>query len=125
MNSYNFSRFENQGPSNENRISINKGNEIFFSSIFCSDNKVLSYKYAVLFWDSAKKAIGVHFTNDDGERGRYALSHSSKGGGARISDKGFFTTNKIDTATYAGRYVWEKYVDSAVGSLYVFKLESK
>lgn len=122
---YNFNRFENQGPSKEALISINKSNEITFSSAFCNMNKIFNYAFVVLFWDSKKRAIGIHFTNNKEEKGRYALARLSKGGGARVSAKGFLNNSKIDASIYANRYMWKKYEDEAIGTLYVFELESK
>lgn len=122
---YNFTRFDNKGPTKDELISINKSGEITFSSVFCYNNKVFSYGYAVLFWDSEKKAVGIRFTNKKDEKGRYVLNANSKRAGARISAKGFLKSNQIDLDIYAGRYDWKKYEDPYLGTLYVFELEKK
>lgn len=122
---YNFTRFEGQGPTKDNRISINRSSEITFPSAFCYENKVFSYTYTVLFWDAVSKAVGIRFTNKKDEKGIYTLKRSSKGGGARISVKGFLRASNIDPALHAGRYNWKKYEDDVLGSMYVIELEDK
>lgn len=121
---YSFTKYKNQGPSKDNRISINKSGEITFPSIFCYQNKVFSYGYAIFFWDNEKKAVGIRFANKK-EDGTYTVKRSSKGGGARISARGFLNANKIDLSVYSGRHEWQKYEDPELGTLYVFELENK
>lgn len=122
--SYNFKEFQNTGPVKDVRISINKSGEITFPSKFCYENRIFSYGYASTFWDEEKKAIGIRFTNKK-EGNVYTIQRSSKGGGARISSKGFLRANKIDLSLYSGRYPWKRYEDSNFGILYVFELNRK
>lgn len=120
---YNFVRYQSHGPSRHSMISINRSGEIGFSSAFCYENKIFSYQYAVLFWDKDKMAIGVHFSNKEGENGSYTVKRTSKGGGARLAAKGFLKLNKIDIKAYSGRYQYKKYEEQNIGTLYVFELE--
>ena len=122
---YTFKKFESRGPSKDNRISINKSGEITFPSIFCYENKIFSYEYSTLFWDQEKKAIGISFTNKKEGHGNYKVTRLSRGGGARISAKGFLKSSGIDLSVDSGRYFWKKYDDPELGSLFVFELGEK
>ncbi|MFA5532278.1 MAG: hypothetical protein WDA13_01630 [Candidatus Shapirobacteria bacterium] len=125
MNNYTFKKFENQGPTKDNRISINKSGEITFPSIFCYENKIFRYEYATLFWDQEKKAVGISFTNKKEGHGNYKVTRLSRGGGARISSNAFLKSSGIDLSIDSGRFSWKKYNDPKLGLLFVFELREK
>lgn len=120
---YQFKKFEARNTRIENRITITKSNSIGLPTKFYQDNEIKNFKYAILFWDEAKKAIGIYFTNNKEEKGGFKIIHGQKYGG-QILVKSFLRSNNINPKIYHGRYEWEKYNLKEVGEIFVIKLKT-
>jgi hypothetical protein len=122
-----FEKFQNRHTRLEERITITKSsNSIGFPSHFYHENRIKDFKYAVLFWDAADNAIGIHFTNDESEKkNAFLIARSKEGYGGSISAKSFFRHYKIDPKIYHGRYEWKKRTEDGVGELFVFALKAR
>lgn len=118
---YDFVKFEDRHARFESRITITGSYSIGLPTKFYRDNNIEDYQFAILFWDSKSKAIGIHFSNDEKEVGRIKIARTKDYGGM-IAVKSFFTKNEIDPKLYKGRYEWEKIEQSGVGAMYVIKL---
>jgi hypothetical protein len=127
---YNFQRFEATNSRHETRITITKSNHVGFPTAFFNDNNVGDYKYVVLFYDPEKKAVAVHFTNDESATGKFTIMKNSREYGGGVVATSFFKANRIDPSKYAGRYEFEKLSLSDAGfegegSLFVIELKEK
>lgn len=129
MDTYSFIKHTQVGKRFEERITITRTRHIGFPTQFYKDNGIGDYKYAVLFYDKDKSAIGIKFTAEK-EEGTIAIAGNSKGYGGYISATSFFKANRINTKKYAGRYEYKKVPLSSVGfeeegSLFVVELKEK
>ena len=115
---YNFQKFEGRNVRLENRITITKSNSIGFPSKFYADNKVKDYRYVVLYWDDDNRAIGIKFTNEEGEKSKFTIIHSKVGYGGSVVARSFFKTYGIDPKVYHGRYDWERHDIDGVGEVW-------
>ena len=62
--SYNFTKFEKDFTPGAAEISITQHYAIAFSAKFCKITDILKYDYVILFFDKAKRAIGILPTNN-------------------------------------------------------------
>lgn len=122
---YNFQKFEGRNVRLENRITITKSNSIGFPSKFYADNKVKDYRYVVLYWDDDNRAIGIKFTNEEGEKSKFTIIHSKVGYGGSVVARSFFKTYGIDPKVYHGRYDWERHDIDGVGEVLAIKIEKQ
>jgi len=120
---YNFKKFEQRNIRLESRITITKSNSLGLPTKFTEDNGVKQFNYAVLFYDSNLKAIGIQFTNDETESNKFSLIKSDKYG-ASIVARSFFKVNDIDTKKYHGRYNWKIVEIENIGKLFVIELDN-
>jgi hypothetical protein len=111
---YNFVKHTQVGKRFEERITITRARHVGFPTQFYKDNALESYKYAVLFYDKEKNAIGIKFSADK-EDGAIAIARHSKGYGGYISATSFFKANRINTKKYARRYEYKKVPLSSLG----------
>ena len=119
---YNFVRFTGNYPRGDTRIAINKSGLIRLSAGFCRDTNAKNFKYAVLFFDSANKAIAIKFTNvsQDG-----ALRVTKDKAAATLSAKAFMNVNSLMLRSYFRRYDYKKEVISGIGEAYIIHLGKK
>lgn len=122
---YNLKKFEAVHGRYEERITLTKSYSFGLPSRFYNDNSIKNYKFAVLFWDAGNIAVGIHFTNDELEKGKFSIVHSKIGYGGGIAAKSFFRHNKIDVMKYHGRYDYEKIQQEGFGDIFVIKLTEK
>lgn len=120
---YNFKKFESTGGKYESRISITSSRSIGFPTKFYNENNVGESKFVVLFYDEEKKAIGIKFTNDEGELHKYTIIKSDHYGGSVVATS-FFKKYDLDPKRYKGRYDW-KIVETDFGKLFVIELGEK
>ena len=120
---YQFKKFEKKNVRMEDRITITKSNQIGFPTKFYQDNGIKDFKRVVLFWDVGNQAVGVHFTNNEKEKGSFKIIHSKEGYGGSIIARSFFRTNEIDPQKYHARYEWEKYNLAGTGDVFVIQLK--
>lgn len=104
---YSFIKHTENNKRFEDRITVTRSRMIGFPTRFYKDNDIEKYKYAVLFYDKDKNAIGVKFTSAD-EAGKITINRSSNGYGAHISCTSFFKANRINSKKYAGRYEYKR-----------------
>jgi hypothetical protein len=124
---YSFVQFNKRNARIEGRISLTKSDSVGFPSKFYTEENIKSYAYVVLFWDMKRKAIGIHFTNDDDgkyKEGRFAIS-KHEGYGGSVVVRSFLRSNGIDPARYSGRYEWKKHNLDSVGNVYVIELKER
>lgn len=122
---FTFEKFTGRNTKHEDRITLTKSYSIGFPTKFFRDNKIEDFRFVVLYWDAAKKAIGIKFTNDENETSRFAIFRSKKGYGGGVSVRSFFRSNEIDPEKYHGRYKWDKKNIEGIGEIYVIELEAK
>lgn len=122
MEDYNFKKFEGRNARLEDRITVTKSYSIGFPMKFYNDNNIKSYKFVILFYDEAKKAIGVFFTADETDKNKFTIMHSKDGYGGSVVARSFFRSLNIDTKKYHGRYQWVKKTISGIGEAYVIDL---
>lgn len=85
---------------------------------------MVNFKFVMLFFDQAKKAIGIQFTKDESEPHKFTLIKSKLGYGGSIVATSFFKKYKIDIVQHKGKYDWRK-VKTEFGNLFVLELKSK
>lgn len=122
---YTFSKFTALKQRSVNKISITGSNSFNLPSKFYKDNSLGNYNYAILYYDSNNKAIGIQFTNDETEKSKLKIQKSNRGYGGFISATSFFKTNNIDTKIYKGRYDWKKETVENIGELYIIELKER
>lgn len=122
---YNFKKFEGRNVRLEDRITITKSNSIGFPMKYYRDNAIKNKKYVVLFYDDVKKAIGIHFMNNEEEKNKFSIIHSKAGYGGSVVVRSFFRTYNIDPKLYYGRYEWEKINYEGVGEIFVINLKER
>ena len=123
---WDFKKFEGGSSTNrESAIVINKPNSIGFSSRFYQDNNVSEFKYVILYFDSANRAIGIKLTNKEEEKTKYSINHAKKGFGAQVVPKSFFKENKRDTEKCSGRYEFEEEKIEGIGDIFIITLKDK
>ena len=127
---YTFQRFTEVGKRFEDRITVTRGRSIGLPTRFYNDNKVSDYKFAVLFYDKERNAIGIHFTNNADEPGRIAITKSKQEYGGHIPATSFFKANRINSKKYAGRYEYKRLGSGESGvsdadALFVLELKEK
>jgi hypothetical protein len=122
---YAFVKFKGGKGKQESVITIQKPNSLGFSSQFYQDNIVNEFKYAILYYDSGNRAIGIKLTNNEEEENKYCIAHAKKGHAGSIVSKSFFKTNNIDPYKYVTRYHWEKERFDGIGDLFIIKLQEK
>lgn len=122
-----FTGYRMRGGTHENKITVMRNGHIGLLARFISENDLGEYRFASLYVDAEKQAIGIVFVNDEVTPGRFTLRKEHRGGGAQIGSKRFFKKNRISTANHAGRYDYEKKplrelgIERA-GDMYIFKL---
>jgi len=84
-----FERFTAKGRISAPTLSIRSNGQIAFNKKAVDENELMNYRYAVLFFDPERKAIGIKPTNDDMETGKRRLA--VKKGTAFISAHSFLS----------------------------------
>ena len=120
---YNLKEFTGRNERLETRMTITKSYSIGFPTKFFKDNKINDFKYVVLFFDEAKKAIGINFTNDDVKKNKFAIIKSKSGFGGSVVARSFFKSFNIEPTVYYGRYDWEKINQEGFGEIFVINLK--
>lgn len=122
MSDFNFIKFQGMHGRTEDRITITKSESIGFPTKFYKDNGIDNFKYVVLFYDSEKKAVGVHFTNSEEEKNKFTIIKSKQGYGGSIIARSFFRGLGIEANKYRNRYKWSKSNIDGIGEIYVINL---
>lgn len=121
--SYNFKKFEGRNLRQEDRITLTKSNSLGFPKKFWDDNNIDKYSHVTLYWDANRKAIGIRFTNDIGEKSAFSIMKNTAGYGGGIIVRSFFKTNGIDPGIYHGRYEFKKENIEGVGEMFIIELK--
>ena len=82
-----FERFTARGRTAGPSISIRSNGQIAFSKTAVQTYDLANYRYAILYFDPERKAIGIQPTNNDGEAGARRLT--VKKGSAFITAQSF------------------------------------
>jgi len=122
---FSFVKFEGRNKRVEDRITVTKSAGIGFPTQFYKDNGIAENKYAVLYWDAQNRAIGIKFTNEEGDKASFVILKSKKGYGGNIAAKSFFKAYDIDTKRVYGRYDWEKTEIPEIGLIYTISLKER
>lgn len=117
-----FVKFEGNVPRGDTKIAINKSGLIRLSAGFCRVTNALDFKYAILFYDAANRAIALKLANTK-EEGALRVVRDRVAG--TISGKAFFNANKINLKNHFGRYEWEKIDIPNIGNVYIIELTKK
>lgn len=120
---YHFKEFTGRNTRQENRLTITRSCSIGLPTKFFNDNKIENYKYAVLFYDEEKKAIGILFTSDESKENKFSIIRNKTGFGGGITVRSFFKSYNIDPAIYFGRYDYQKINLEGVGEIFVINLK--
>jgi hypothetical protein len=104
---FNFIQHVAVGKRFEDRITVTRSRSIGLPTQFFEDNKIKNYKYATLFYDKGRMAIGIQFTNDDNMPGKISITRNNQGYGGHILATSFFKANRINVKKFAGRYDYE------------------
>lgn len=119
---YNFERFTGSVPRGDTKIGINKSGLIRLSSGFCRIANVLSYEFAVLFYDKTNNAIAIKLTNKK-EPGILKLTRDNNA--ATISAKSFLSVNSLLLRSNFGRFSWKKQTITDIGEVFIIVLGKK
>jgi len=87
---YNLKEFTGRNERLETRMTITKSYSIGFPTKFFKDNNIANFKFVVLFYDEAKKAIGICFTNVEVRKNKFAIIKSNAGFGGSVVVRSFF-----------------------------------
>jgi len=121
---YKFKRFTKTHSKTDDRISITRSYTIGMPGQFVRQNLDSKPRYMVLFFDMEKSAMGIRFTNDDTEEGKFSVIYSKVGYGATVIARSFFRINNINIDTVRGKYVWKKQHIDGIGELFVIEFKS-
>lgn len=105
---FNFVQHVATGKRFEDRITVTRSRSIGLPTQFFADNKVKDFKYALLFYDKSRMAVGIVFTNDEDAQGKISITRNKQGYGGHILATSFFKANRINVKKFAGRYDYEK-----------------
>jgi hypothetical protein len=122
---FNFKKFENQNQRFEDRITVTNSNSFGFPTKFYKDHNISQFKYAVLYYDSTRMAVGIQFTNSDKEKFKFRVLKSGKGFGGSVLATSFFKTYNITASKYHGRYNWEEKGYPGIGTLFIIILKER
>ena len=124
---YSFVRFTNRGSKLGNyKISVNRSDSLGILSGFYLKEGIRNYKKAVLFFDKAKKAVAINFTNDEDAEGAFAITHNGTGNNsASVAAHSFFTGNELKDVRFLGQTTPRKIKDDKLGTLFVIDLLEK
>lgn len=122
MKNYSFVKFDGVYSRGDTKIGLNKSGLIRLSSGFCRITNITKFKYVVLYYDNANKAIAFKFTN---QREDGVLSVTKDTTGATVSAKSFMNANKLELRSYFGRYGWEKQTITSIGDVFIIELGRK
>jgi hypothetical protein len=89
-----FVKFTQTGQRFKPKISIWEGGQIGFTQGAIKRFNLDNFNFAILFYDSDSKKIGIKFTNDNNEEGVIKFNHRKTGG--VISGKAFLDFYGID-----------------------------
>lgn len=122
---FNWKKFDNVHARLEDRITVTKTGAIGFPTKFYEDNNIKEYKYVVLYYDEAQKALGIHFTSDDSQKSKFTIIRSKQGYGGSAVVRNFFKISKVDPEKYYGRYDFTIANEEGIGKLYAFQLKER
>lgn len=123
MEEFQFIKFDKTNARSEDRITVTGHNSFGFPTKFYKEENIGQYKYAIIYYDTNRKAVGLQFTNSDEEKHKFSILKSKQGYGGSIVATSFFKSYNIDPKIYHGRYAWEKREQPGVGTLYVIELK--
>ena len=120
---YNFIKFTpGQYHRGDTKIALQATGLLRLSAGFCRTTGATNFRYAILYFDSSKKAIGIKFTNAT-EVGTLRVTKDKNG--ASIYAKSFLMANGLDINNHTGRYDWKKEFIPDLGEIYILKLAKK
>lgn len=127
---FNFVQHTATGKRFEDRITVTRSRSIGLPTQFFLDNKIKDFKYATLFFDKERSAIGIVFANDESTPGKITITRNNQGYGGHILATSFFKANRINTKRFAGRYDYEKKPVrelglDADGEMFIIELKEK
>jgi hypothetical protein len=121
MKKWAFKKFDGTVPRGDTKIGINKSGLIRLSAMFCRITMVTKFKYCLLYYDGGNRAVALKFTNSK-EDGAVTVTKDLKS--ATLSAKSFFSTNKLDLLSIAGRYDWQKVNVPDIGGVFIIELQN-
>ncbi|MFA4844979.1 MAG: hypothetical protein WC654_00255 [Patescibacteria group bacterium] len=118
---YNFEAFTGAGSKIDERITVTKIGSFGILSGFTKKRlKSILPKYVELFYDSEKRAVALHFSDEKQHSRSFAVVNT--GGGGSVSARSFFKTYDIDPVAVSGKYEVQEIEDPQLGKLFVIQL---
>ena len=102
-------------------ISLNKSG-FTISAGFCIEEKIKDFSKCIMYFDTAKKAVGFQFVNGNNVKGAFKVVHTNNGASASISPRSFIKANHIDDSKYFGRKIPKKISKEGLGEIFVIDL---
>lgn len=123
---FEFKKFENRNHKTETRITLTRSYSLGLPAKFYHQNKIDESRYVVLYFDEAKKALGLHFTNDETEKNKFSIIRSkNEGYGGGVAVRSFLKTYDLNPEQYFGKYEWVKENIEGIGELYIIELKAR
>jgi hypothetical protein len=110
----------------DDSITITTSNSFGLSNKFYQDHVQNKFKYAVLYYDPDRLAVGISFTNNEEEKHKFTIVGGKKSSGGQISARSFFNAKNLDAKKYHGKYTWTNEPNPEGGNqLYVIILKKQ
>lgn len=125
---FNFVQFESVGTKlSSYTISISRNGVFGINSGFYNAESIKDYSYVMVFYDKAKKVIGLTFTKTPSKKGSFKITHgkSSASIGARSFFASIFVGDKDALNKYSSKYTPQVYHDDKIGKMFYIDLKEK
>lgn len=118
-----WERFIHNNTRGAYKVSISKTGTIGLLSEFCLRENIKNFKRVVLFFNKAKMAIGIAFTNDDSIEGSFSITKNKSINTASVTAHSFFKAHRIkELVKDWGARIPRKEKDVKFGTMFVIDL---
>ncbi|PIQ93268.1 MAG: hypothetical protein COY75_03875 [Nitrospirae bacterium CG_4_10_14_0_8_um_filter_41_23] len=125
---YDFVQFEGVGSKlSSYTISISRSGAFGINSGFYNAESIKNYSHVIVFYDKAKKVIGLVFTKTPSKKSSFKITHGKNS--AYIGARSFFASiiagDKDALTKYADKYTPQTYNDDKIGKMFYIDLKEK
>jgi hypothetical protein len=125
---YDFVQFEGVGTKlSSYTISISRNGAFGINSGFYNAEGIKNYSHVMVFYDKAKKVIGIAFAKIPSKKSSFKITHGKNS--ASIVARSFFASifagDKNALNTYADKYAPQTYHDDKIGKMFYIDLKEK